>query len=58
MTFIGHSYANAQIATALIKNHGGVREMLNLYVALAPAIKLDSTRNGFFQALSNDYEKI
>jgi len=58
MTFVGHSYANAQMATALIKNHGGVRDMVNLYVALAPAIRLDSTRNGFFQVLSKDVNKI
>jgi len=46
------------MATALIKNHGGVRDMVNLYIALAPAIKLDHTANGFFIGLANDVEKI
>ena len=58
IAYIGHSQGTTQMFSALSENHGDLRNKLNVFIALAPVIKLDHISNDFFKYLADHVDHI
>ena len=58
LSYIAHSLGTTQMFTALAENYGGLKEKLDVFIAMAPVAKLDHTKNNFFVKTSQDADSI
>ena len=56
--YIGHSQGATQVFSALAKNHGGVRSLLDNFFALAPVVQLRNADDEAFKKLGADVDDI
>lgn len=56
LTYVGHSQGTSQMYSALAENYGGLRDKLNLFVALAPIVNLHDTTNSMLLSASAHWQ--
>lgn len=60
VTYIGHSQGTSQMFCALSENLEFFKERLNLFIALAPVVRVDSCSSGLIRKLKDNenFEKM
>lgn len=54
LTYIGYSQGTTQMFTALAHNFGQLQDKVNLFIALAPVVRLDHTTDSFLSMLRDN----
>lgn len=54
VTYIGHSQGTTQMFAALSENMDFFRDKLNLFIALAPVVKVDNCTSTIIKMKDND----
>ena len=54
LSYVGHSQGTTQMFAALVRNHGNLREKLNLFVALAPVTRISNISEGMMRSLADN----
>lgn len=57
LTYIAHSQGTAQMFSALAENKDELRHKINLFVAMAPVVRLDNSRHPYLNSLSEWVDK-
>ena len=57
LTYIAHSQGTAQMFSALAENKDDLRHKINLFVAMAPVVRLDHSRHPYLNRLSEWVDK-
>ena len=53
LSFIGHSFGTSQMFSALAFNHGNIKDKVDVFLAMAPVTRTDTTNPLFLQIVAN-----
>lgn len=54
MTYVGHSQGTTQMFCALAENFAFFKERINLFIALAPVVRVDSCSSGIIKKMKDN----
>jgi hypothetical protein len=58
LSYIGHSQGTTQMFSALASKHGNLNSKINLFIAMAPAVRLDHVVEPYLKIISTDIDSI